>query len=56
MKKTRDPLVPIDQEAYEKLASDSKVAVVFHGDASSEQGKIVSKLAISDDYNSIYMF
>lgn len=56
LKKTRDPLVPIDQAAYEKLASDSKVAVVFHGDANSEQGKIVSKLAISDDYNSNCMF
>lgn len=55
-KKTRDPLVPVDQAAYEKLAADSKVAIVFHGDASSEQGKVVSKLAIADDYNSKNIF
>lgn len=51
LKKTRDPLVPIDQAAYEKIQTEGKVAVVFHGDASSDQGQIVSKLAIADDFN-----
>ena len=52
LKKTRDPLVPIDQAAYEKIQTEGKVSVVFHGDASSAQGQIVSKLAIADDFNS----
>lgn len=53
LKKTRDPLVAVDQAAYEKLQSDGKVSIVFHGDASSSQGQQISKLAIVDDYNSI---
>jgi len=52
LKKTRDPLVPLDQEGYEKLKSEDKVSIVFHGDASSIQGQSVSKLAVADDYNS----
>lgn len=52
MKKTRDPLVPLDQAAYERIQSEDKVSIVFHGDASSEQGQIISKLAVNDDYNS----
>ena len=52
LKKTRDPLVPIDQAAYEKLQSDDKVSIVFHGDASSAEGQIISKLAVADDFNS----
>ncbi len=34
-KKTRDPLVPADQATYEKLQSEDKVSIVYHGDASS---------------------
>ena len=52
LKKTRDPLVPTDQSGYEKIKAEEKVAIVFHGDASSEQGKVVAKLAMADDYNS----
>ena len=52
MKKTRDPVVPVDQAAYEKLQSEDKVSIVFHGDIQSEQGQIVSKLAVADDFNS----
>jgi thioredoxin-like negative regulator of GroEL len=52
LKKTRDPLVPIDQAGYEKLQTEDKVSIVFHGDASSTQGQLVSKIAVADDYNS----
>lgn len=52
LKKTRDPLVAVDQAAYEKLQSEDKVSIVFHGDASSSQGQQISKLAVADDYNS----
>lgn len=52
LKKTRDPLVAVDQAAYEKLSTEDKVSIVFHGDASSEEGQLVSKLAVADDYNS----
>ena len=52
LKKTRDPLVPVDEAGYEKLKSDDKVSIVFHGDASSAEGQIVSKLAVADDFNS----
>lgn len=52
LKKTRDPLVQVDQAAYEKLQTEDKVSIVFHGDASSAEGQIVSKLAVADDYNS----
>jgi thioredoxin-like negative regulator of GroEL len=52
LKKTRDPLVPVDQAGYEKLKSEDKVSIIFHGDASSTEGQIVSKLAVADDYNS----
>jgi hypothetical protein len=52
LKKTRDPLVPVDQAGYEKLKSEDKVSIIFHGDASSSEGQIVSKLAVADDYNS----
>jgi hypothetical protein len=34
------------------LQTEDKVSIVFHGDASSAQGQIVSKLAVADDYNS----
>jgi len=53
LKKTRDPLVPVDQAAYEKLQIEEKVSIVFHGDASSEAGKQIAKLAVADDHNSI---
>jgi hypothetical protein len=52
LKKTRDPLVPVDEAGYEKLKSEDKISIVFHGDASSAEGQIVSKLAVADDYNS----
>ena len=52
LKKTRDPLVPVDEAGYEKLKSEDKVSIVFHGDASSAEGQLVSKLAVADDYNS----
>ncbi len=52
LKKTRDPLVPVDQAAYEKLQTEEKVSIVFHGDASSTEGQLVSKLAVADDHNS----
>lgn len=55
-KKTRDPLVPVDQAGYEKLQNEGKVSIVFHGDASSEQGQTVARLAMADDYNSILKF
>ncbi len=52
LKKTRDPLVSIDQAAYEKLQSEDKIAIVFHGEASSDAGKKIAKLAVADDFNS----
>lgn len=52
LKKTRDPLVPVEAAAYEKLQSGEKVSIVFHGDASSSQGQQISKLAVADDHNS----
>ena len=55
-KKTRDPLVPVTQAEYEKLQTEEKVSIVFHGDAKSAQGEIVSKLAVADDYNSNTLF
>lgn len=55
LKKTRDPLVPVDQAAYEKLSTEDKVSIVFHGDASSELGQLVSKLAVADDFNTYYV-
>lgn len=51
-KKTRDPVVAVDQAGYEKLQSEEKVSVVFHGDIASAEGQIVSKLAVADDFNS----
>jgi thioredoxin-like negative regulator of GroEL len=51
-KKTRDPVVAVDQAGYEKLQSEDKVSIVFHGDIKSTQGQIVSKLAVADDFNS----
>ena len=53
LKKTRDPVVQIDKEAYEKLASASSVSIVYHGDFSSAEGaSILNELALADDYNS----
>lgn len=52
LKKTRDPLVPLDQAGYDNLQTEEKVSIVFHGDASSTEGQIVAKLAVADDYNS----
>lgn len=48
-------MVPVDQAAYEKLQTEDKVSIVFHGDASSDEGKIVAKLAVADDYNTYYV-
>ncbi len=44
--------MPVDEAAYEKLQTEDKVSIVFHGDASSTEGQLVSKLAVADDHNS----
>lgn len=54
-KRTRDPVSEIDAEAYKKLSSETSSSIVYHGDFSSaKNAEILSKLAISDDFNSTY--
>jgi len=51
-KKTRDPLVAADQDLYQKIQTQDKVSIVYHGDASSAGAAIINRLAVSDDFNS----
>lgn len=54
-KRTRDPIVEINAERYSELSSDETVSIVYHGDLSSATGAdVLSKLAVADDYNSIF--
>lgn len=54
-KRTRDPVSEIDAEAYKKLSSETSSSIVYHGDFSSaKNAEILSKLAISDDFNNYY--
>ena len=55
LKKTRDPVVQIDKEGYEKLAAAGSVAFVFHGDLSTNaEAHVLNQIAMADDYNSIH--
>ena len=56
LKKTRDPVSEITTEQYEALAASGSVSIVYHGDFKSAEnaGEILNKIAISDDYNSIF--
>lgn len=54
LKKTRDPVVQIEKEGYEKLASSDSVSIVYHGDFSTAEGaNVFNQIALADDYNSI---
>jgi protein disulfide-isomerase A1 len=55
-KKTRDPVVAIEASELETLATNGKVSIVFFGDISSNEGKAVTTLAKSDDFNSKHNF
>lgn len=53
LKKTRDPVVQIDKEQYEKLQAAEGVSIVYHGDYSTAENSAVLKaIALGDDYNS----
>jgi hypothetical protein len=55
LKRTRDPVSQIDAAQYEKLQSEQSTSVIYHGDFSTAQGaEILTKIAIGDDYNSIF--
>ena len=52
LKKTRDPIVQIDKDAYEKL-QESGISIVYHGDINgAENAALLNQMAIADDYNS----
>lgn len=55
LKKTRDPVVQIDKDAYEKLSASERISIVYHGDFQSAEGaSVLTQIAAADDYNTYY--
>jgi len=52
LKKTRDAVTTITTAEVEALTSSNKVNIIFYGDITSAEGKIIANIANLDDFNS----
>lgn len=53
-KKTGDPIVSITKDELVALETNGNVNIVFYGDKASQKAAILEKVAVNDDYNSIF--
>jgi hypothetical protein len=54
LKKTRDAVTTITTAEVEALTSSNKVNIIFYGDITSAEGKIIANIANLDDFNTYY--